>query len=102
MKYKEYIETHKLPNNYSFTEHFNKKETVYYVRVLENLGVKELHEMRIRTLYDDLLVGVLESKQTMCVFKTTASLVFKTRKEALEAYNAIKVPKVTFTKEVNE
>lgn len=102
MKYNEYLEKHKVSSAYSFIEHFNVKETVYYVRVLERLGIKELQEMRIRTLYDDLLIGVLESKQAMCVFKTTAPLVFKDRKEALKAYNAIKVPKVTFTKETNE
>lgn len=102
MKYKEYLEIHKLPNDYNFTEHFSKKETVYYVRVLEKLGIKEIREVKIRTLYEDLLIGTLKSKQTICVFRATASLVFKTRAEALEAYNAIEIPKVTFTKEVNE
>lgn len=102
MKYKEYLEMHKLSSAYSFVEHFNVKETVYYVRILEKLGIKELQEIRIRTLYDDVLIGVLQSKQAICVFKTTAPLVFKDRSEALKAYNTIKVPKVTFTKEVNE
>ena len=102
MKFKEYLEKHKFSNDYSFVEHFNINETVYYVRVLERLGIKEIQEMRVRTLHDDLLIGVLENKQAMCVFKTTAPVVFKNRDEALKAYNAIKVPKFTFTKETNE
>ena len=103
MKVKEYLEQNPNSENIDFTNLYEKGDKIYYIRVLENLGIKEFKELKLRTIYTDLMVGVDEtSRQTSCIFLTTAPLVFKNRREALEVYNMISVPKVNFTENREE
>ena len=103
MKVKEYLKQNLNSKDIDFTKLYEKGDKVYYIRVLENLGIKEFKELKLRTIYADLMVGVDEtSRQTSCIFLTTAPLVFKNRREALEVYNMISVPKVNFTENREE
>lgn len=103
MKVREYLEHNPNPKDIDFTNLYEKGDIIYYVKVLEKLGIKELKELKLRSIYSDMIVGVDDSsRQTVCIFLTTAQLVFKNRKEALEVYNMISIPKVDFTENKEE
>ncbi len=71
--------------DFDFRNFYEKGNTVYYVRVLESYGTKEIINMKLRTIYPRMMVGATESG-CQCVGYKERDQVFFKHHEA-EAYS---------------
>ena len=63
----------------------NKKDTVYYTRIIPNCGIYDVLELKIRTVTDTCFVGV-EKRDKQCFllsYNDIGKIVFKDRKDAV-------------------
>ncbi|MGF0102136.1 hypothetical protein [Bariatricus sp. SGI.019] len=63
----------------------NKKDTVYYTRIIPNCGIYDVLELKIRTVTDTYFVGV-EKRDKQCFllsYNDIGKIVFKDRKDAV-------------------
>jgi hypothetical protein len=74
---------------FDFNTTYAKGQTIFYVRVNELIGEKEIQELTIRSVYPKTIIGCLEKSYTQCIGPDTADRIFRTRYEALECYNNI-------------
>ena len=63
----------------------NKKDIVYYARIVPNSGIYDLYELSIRTVEDTYFVGVDKKDKRAFLFDYDAigEYVFTNRKDAL-------------------
>ena len=63
----------------------NRKDTVYYARIIPNTGVYEVCELFVRTVTDDYFVGIDKRDKHAYLFSYNAidDTVFINRKDAL-------------------
>ena len=61
-----------------------KGDVVYYAKVIPNLGIYEVCELRIRTTKDTYFVGIDERTKNACLFNNDYldKIVFTNKKEA--------------------
>ena len=60
----------KKPEKYpgfNFHDYYTKGQKVFYVRVHEALGIKEILELKLRTIYDKMVVGSMEKGACQCI-----------------------------------
>lgn len=64
----------------------NKKDIVYYARIIPNVGIYEVCELIIRTVQDTWFVGVDKRDKHAYLFsyKSINDTIFLSRKEALQ------------------
>lgn len=74
---------------FDFTQTYSKGQTIFYVRVNDIIGEKELLELKLRTIYPKTLIGCIEKSYTQCIGPDTADRVFTNRNDALKCYNSI-------------
>lgn len=69
-----------------------KNEIVYCTRIIPNVGIYEVCELRIRTVRDTYFVGLDEHDKHACLFSEEHldKLVFKEKKDALKAVKELK------------
>lgn len=77
--------------DFDFRNFYEKGQVVYYVRVFEKLGEKEIQKLTLRTVYPRMLIGCLEKGYCQCVGISSRDMVFETHKDALDCYRNIKV-----------
>lgn len=77
--------------DFDFRNFYEKGQVVYYVRVFEKLGEKEIQKLTLRTIYPRMLVGCLEKGYCQCIGLSCRDKIFETHKEALAYYRTIKV-----------
>ena len=77
--------------DFDFRNFYEKGQVVYYVRVFEKLGEKEIQKLTLRTVYPRMLIGCLEKGYCQCIGINSRDMVFETHKEALDCYRNIKV-----------
>lgn len=69
-------------------EEYNKakrRDTVFYARVMPNLGYYEIHELHMVSIYDDYCTASdIKTRQTFVLStKEALELLYKNRKEAV-------------------
>jgi hypothetical protein len=77
--------------DFDFRNLYAKGSTIYYVSVLEPLGVKELKKLYLRTVYPRMLIGVEEKGFCQCIGYCGRDKVFLTLLEADAYYQSIEV-----------
>lgn len=76
---------------FNFNDYYEKGQKIFYIRIHEKLGVKELLELKLRTIYPKMLVGVIEKSHAVCIGPETKDRIFMKRNDAVKAYNAINI-----------
>jgi hypothetical protein len=76
---------------FDFTTMYTVGQTIFYVKVNDMVGEKELQELKLRTIYPKMLVGCLEKAYTQCIGPDTADRIFTSRYEAVQCYDSITV-----------
>ena len=76
---------------FDFNDYYEKGQIIFYVKVHEKLGIKDLLELKIRTIYPKMMVAVEDKKCTHCIGPDTKDMIFVDRKTASEAYNEIDI-----------
>ena len=79
----------------------NKKDTVYYARIIPTTGIYEVCELHIRTVEDDYFVGIDKRDKHAYLFGYNAidDTVFDDRKNALKKVRDAEKNKVEVSKE---
>lgn len=81
-----------LPDpDFDYRQTYSKGDIVYYVKVTESLGEKELLKLSLRTIYPRMLIGVLEKGYCQCLGYNDQENIFVNYKDALDCFNAAKV-----------
>ena len=81
---------------FDFTQTYIKGQTIYYVKVNNIIGEKELMELRIRTVYPKMLICCTEKAFSQCIGPDTADYIFMNRHQAVECYNKTVVQQKTY------
>lgn len=84
----------KKPEKYpgfDFNNYYEKGQKIFYIRLIEKLGIKEFLELKIRTIYPKMIIACEEKKSTHCIGPDTQDMIFTDRYSAVEAYNNIKI-----------
>ena len=76
---------------FDFNNFYEKGQKIFYIRVIEKLGIKEFLELKIRTIYPKMMVACEPKKATHCIGPETQDMIFTDRYSAVEAYNSIKI-----------
>lgn len=63
--------------DFDFRNFYEKGQTVYFVRVLESYGTKEIINMKLRTIYPRMMVGATESGCQCVGYKERDQVFFK-------------------------
>ena len=91
---------------FDFTTMYSVGQTIFYVKVNNMIGEKELQQLKLRTVHPKMLVGCLEKACTQCIGPDTADRIFINRHEAVQCYkNTVvqqKIYKLTGETEDNE
>lgn len=81
---------------FDFTTMYSVGQIVYYVKVNDIIGEKELLELKLRTIYPKTLIGCIKKSYAQCIGPDTADRVFTNRHEAIKCYDSIHVNKKVF------
>ena len=80
----------------------NKKDIVYYARILPSSGIYDVLELKIRTVEEDWFVGQEKRDKQAFLFQNTElnKTVFKDRNKALEKVLEAESNKKEFNNEI--
>ena len=80
----------------------NKKDKLYYARIIPNTSIYEVCELIVRTVKDDWFVGVDKRDKHAYLFylKDIGTTVFKNRDDALEKVKEAELNKKNINEEV--
>lgn len=76
---------------FNFNDYYTKGQKIFFVRVHESLGVKEILELKIRTIYSKTIIGLIEKGACQCIGPESKNMIFTDRKDAVKCYNSINV-----------
>lgn len=67
----------------------NKKDIVYYARAMDNVGIFDVVELKVRTVEDDYFTGIDDKTKHAFIFNISDlnKTVFFDRKDALRVVN---------------
>lgn len=77
--------------DFDFRAYYEKGSTIYFVRVMEALGEKEVKKLYLRTIYPRMMVGSEEKGCCQCIGYNERDKVFLTPRDADAYYKTIKV-----------
>lgn len=85
-----------MSDEFDFTAFYKIGETVYYLRLLLNLGINDIVEGKIRTLGKDyMVIACGGTKQALFLGKSIRNFIFRDKKEAKKESKKYHVRKVT-------
>lgn len=89
-----------LPNpDFDFRKEYHKGQTIYLVRTFNMMGIrKELEELRLRTIYPRMLVGVKEKGTCECIDYNEQDNIFTNIVDAKLEYDSIEAEAYVETK----
>lgn len=76
---------------FDFNNYYAKGQKIFYLRIHESLGIKEIVELKIRTVYPKTIIGFREKGHALCIGPETSDMIFNQRKDAVNAYNSINI-----------
>lgn len=77
--------------DFDFRSYYEKGQIVYFVRIMEALGEKEIKKLYLRTIYPRMMVGSEEKAACQCIGYNERDKVFLTPRDADAYYKTIKV-----------
>ena len=79
------------PSTFNYKDLYEKGQTVYYLRILPKLEMKEVLSIEIRTVYPDIIVGCgKDTSQAVYIGINERENIFDNRKDAMKKYKTIK------------
>lgn len=76
---------------FDFNDYYEKGQKIFYIRLIEKLGIKEFMELKIRTIYPKMIIACEEKSCTQCIGPYAKDLIFTDRKTAVEVYDSIDI-----------
>lgn len=76
---------------FDFNDYYTKGQVIFFVRVHEALGIKEILELKLRTIYPKTIIGSIEKGACQCIGPESKDMIFINRIDAVKAYNDINV-----------
>lgn len=83
--------------DFDFHDFYETGRTVYFIRKLDKLGVKELLTLNLRSVYSRMLIGTEGKKGCVCVGYDARDLIFTDLKTAKHEFNKIHMKEVHYT-----
>lgn len=77
--------------DFDYRNFYTKGQIVFYVRVLDRLGEKEVVKVMLRSIYPRMMVGTEEKSCCHCIGYKERDLIFDTPREAQACCDSIKV-----------
>jgi hypothetical protein len=65
-----------------FTQDYSKGDIVYLVRCFNSVGVQEVVKLKLRTIYDNYMVGCTEKSAVFTIGKDWINNIFSNKNEA--------------------
>lgn len=76
---------------FNFHDYYQKGQKVFFVRVHEELGIKEFLELTLRTIYPKTIIGSKEKGCCYCIGPESKDMIFTERKNAVKCYDSINI-----------
>lgn len=76
---------------FDFRNYYEKGQIVYFVRIMEALGEKEIKKLLLRTIYPRMMVGSEEKACCQCIGYNDRDQIFLTPRDADVYYKSIKL-----------
>jgi hypothetical protein len=76
---------------FDFRNYYEKGQIVYFVRIMEALGEKEVKKLLLRTIYPRMMVGSEEKACCQCIGYNDRDQIFLTPRDADAYYKSIKL-----------
>ena len=76
---------------FDFNDYYVVGQKIFYIRVLEKIGVKDLLELKIRTVYPDMIVACEKKGFARCIGPETQDMIFLDRHSAEKAFDNIAI-----------
>ena len=76
---------------FDFRNYYEKGQIVYFVRIMEALGEKEVKKLTLRTIYPRMIVGSEEKACCQCIGYNDRDQIFLTPRDADAYYKSIKL-----------
>lgn len=76
---------------FDFNNYYEKGQKIFYIRIIEKLGIKEFLELKIRTVFPKMIVACEEKKSTVCIGPDRKDLIFTDRRSATQIYDSIEI-----------
>ena len=76
---------------FDYNNSYEIGQKIYFIRVHEKLGIKELMELKIRTIYPKTIIACEEKGRTQCIGPESQDMIFRDRYSAVEEYDRIVV-----------
>ena len=68
--------------DFDFRNFYEKGQIVYYVHIIETLGVKEVKKLYLRTIYPRMIIGTEEKSYCQCIGYSDRDRIFITSRDA--------------------
>ncbi|HHT97471.1 MAG TPA: hypothetical protein GXZ90_06225 [Clostridiales bacterium] len=76
---------------FNYEDLYEKGQDIYYLRVLSNLHIKEVLFLETRTIYPDVIIGLIPNKGiSIYIDINEKDNIFDNRKDAMKKYKTIK------------
>lgn len=73
------------PSTFNYKDLYEKGQTVYYLRVLPNLNIKEVLQLKIRSVFSDIIIGCEpEGSQAIYIDISEKDNIFDNRKDVIK------------------
>ena len=72
--------------DFDFRHHYEKGQIVYYVHIIEILGIKEVKKLYLRAIYPRMIIGTEEKSYCQCIGYSDRDRIFLTPRDA-DAYS---------------
>lgn len=76
---------------FDFRNYYEKGQIVFFVRIMEALGEKEVKKLYLRTIYPRMMVGSEEKACCQCIGYNDRDKIFLTPRDADAYYKSIKL-----------
>lgn len=77
--------------DFDFRNYYEKGQIVYFVRIMESLGEKEVKKLLLRTIYPRMMVGSEEKAACQCIGYNDRDKIFLTPRDADNYSKSIKL-----------
>lgn len=83
--------------DFDYRDYYSHGDKIFYVLVEPKLGLKEIAELTISTVYPRFVVAYYEQGKSMCISYFQRERIFTDRRAANKYFDSIAVQKKDFT-----
>lgn len=83
--------------DFDYRNIYHHGDKIFYVLVEPTLGIKEIAELTVSTVYPRTVIAYYPKGKSLCIAYSEQDKIFFSRKEATEYFNSITVENKHFT-----